>query len=122
MSQPAQQPSAVPQPPVQPEAVRAALAQVAPHLLPDFDRDRAASTARARSEVSAVPLRAFTEAWAVEVAIARHPEIAARLRALEAGAGKVADLGEARDIAAEISRIRMAAAAEAGIPTAGAAL
>ncbi|RPF41473.1 hypothetical protein EDD96_5276 [Streptomyces sp. Ag109_G2-6] len=44
----APQPSAVPQPPVQPEAVRAALAQVAPQLLADFDRDRAASTARAR--------------------------------------------------------------------------
>ncbi|MFD9357556.1 hypothetical protein [Streptomyces sp. NPDC060031] len=117
----APQPSAVPQPPAQPEAIRAALAQVAPQLLADFDRDRAASTARARAEVSAVPLRAFTEAWAVEVAIARHPETAARLRALEARAGEVTDLGEARDVAAEISRIRNAAAAEAGIRTAGGA-
>ncbi|KJY31354.1 MULTISPECIES: hypothetical protein [Streptomyces] len=115
----APQPSAVPQPPTQPEAIRAALAQVAPHLLADFDRDRASSTARARAEVSAVPLRAFTEAWAVEVAIARHPETAARLRALEARAGEVTDLGEARNITAEISRIRNAAAAEAGIRTAG---
>ncbi|MFF4578121.1 hypothetical protein [Streptomyces sp. NPDC001389] len=115
----APQPSAVPQPPAQPEAIRAVLAEVAPHLLADFDRDRAASTARARAEVSAVPLRTFTEAWAVEVAIARHPETAARLRALEARAGEVTDLGEARDVAAEISRIRHAAAAEAGIRTAG---
>ncbi|WP_030207709.1 hypothetical protein [Streptomyces sp. NRRL S-87] len=114
----APQPSAVPQPPAQPEALRAALAQVAPHLLADFDRDRAASTARARAEVSAVPLRTFTEAWAVEVAIARHPETAARLRALEDRAGDVDDLGEARVIAAEISSIRSAAATEAGIRTA----
>ncbi|MBW5482204.1 hypothetical protein [Streptomyces bambusae] len=113
----APQPSAVPQPPAHPEAIRAALAQIAPHLLAAFDRDRAASTARARAEVSAVPLRTFTEAWVVEVAIARHPETAARLRALEARAGEVADLGTARDIAAEISRIRNAAAAEAGIRT-----
>ncbi|MGW7315043.1 hypothetical protein [Streptomyces sp. NPDC054865] len=69
--------------------------------------------------MSAAPLRTFAEAWAVEVAIARHPETAARLRALESRAGEVTDLGEARDIAAEISRIRRAAAAEAGIATAG---
>ncbi|MFC9812303.1 hypothetical protein ACFVJM_09590 [Streptomyces virginiae] len=99
----APQPSAVPQPPAQPEAVRAA------------------STARARAEVSAVPLRTFTDAWAVEVAIARHPETAARLRVLEARAGEVTDLGEARDVAAEIGRIRNAAAVEAGIRTAGGA-
>ncbi|MQY14237.1 hypothetical protein SRB5_43990 [Streptomyces sp. RB5] len=115
----APQPSAIPQPPAQPEAIRAALARVAPHLLADFDRDRAASTARARAEVSAGPLRTFAEAWAVEVAIARHPETAARLHALETHAGEVTDLGAARGIAAEISRIRNAAAAEAGIRTAG---
>ncbi|MFK0258335.1 hypothetical protein [Streptomyces sp. NPDC090445] len=114
----APQPSVIPQPPAQPEAIRAAPARVAPHLLADFDRDRAAGTARARAEVSAVPLRAFTESWAVEVAIARHPEAAARLRVLEARAGEVTDLGEARDIAAEISRIRNEAAAEAGVRTA----
>ncbi|MCX5377403.1 hypothetical protein [Streptomyces sp. NBC_00091] len=116
----APQPPVIPQPPAQPEAIRAALAQVAPHLVAGFDRDRAASTARARAEVSAVPLRTFTEAWAVEVAIARLPELAARLRALEARAAEVTDLGEARHVAAEISRIRNAAA-EAGIRTAGGA-
>ncbi|MGW1642596.1 hypothetical protein [Streptomyces lavendulae] len=117
---PAPQPSATPQSPMQPEAIRAALAQIAPHLLADFDRDRAASTARARAEVSATPLRTFTEAWAVEVAIARHPETADRLRALEARAGEVVDLAEAREIAAEISRIRRTAATEAGVRTVGA--
>ncbi|MFD4144395.1 hypothetical protein [Streptomyces sp. NPDC058572] len=109
----------VPQPPLQAEAIRAALAQVAPHLLPDFDRDRAASTDRARAEVSAVPLRAFAEAWAIEVAIARHPQTAERLHDLQASAGDVTDLEEARKITAEISRIRTGAATEAGIRTAG---
>ncbi|RPF41472.1 hypothetical protein EDD96_5275 [Streptomyces sp. Ag109_G2-6] len=52
------------------------------------------------------------------MAIARHPETAARLHALEARAGEVTDLGEARDIVGEISRIRTAAAAEAGLRTA----
>ena len=162
----APQPSAISQPPIQPEAIRAALTQVAPHpgrrLRTPTPRGQhrprapryppflsapsprhgpsrwpspgtlrsprtwlppSTATARpappARAEVSAVPLRTFTEAWAVEVAIARHPEVAARLRALEAGAGEVTDLSEARGIAAEISRIRNAAAAEAGIRTAG---
>ncbi|MFD7257770.1 hypothetical protein [Streptomyces sp. NPDC059874] len=53
------------------------------------------------------------------MAIARHPETAARLRVLEARAGEVTDLAEARDVAAEISRIRNAAATEAGIRTVG---
>ncbi|MCP3759096.1 hypothetical protein [Streptomyces sp. TBY4] len=52
------------------------------------------------------------------MAIARHPETADRLHVLEARAAEVTDLGEARDIAAEISRIRNAAA-EAGLRTAG---
>ncbi|MFJ1863837.1 hypothetical protein ACIOD1_04335 [Streptomyces sp. NPDC088097] len=69
--------------------------------------------------MSAAPLRTFTEAWAVEVAIARHPETAAGFRAPEARAGEVTDLGEARNIPAEMSHIRRTAAAEAGIRTAG---
>ncbi|WP_455402933.1 hypothetical protein [Streptomyces bambusae] len=95
------------------------MAQVAPHLLPDFDRDRAASTERARTEVSAVPMRAFAEAWAIEVAIARHPERAGRLHALETRASLATNLEEARRITAEIARIRHDAAAEAGLRTAG---
>ncbi|MFD0266148.1 hypothetical protein ACFVGY_06055 [Streptomyces sp. NPDC127106] len=119
MSHPAPRMPDVPQPPVQAEAIRAVLAHIAPHLLPDFDRDRAASTERARTEVSAIPLRAFTEAWAVEVAIVRHPETAERLHDLQVRVEQVTDLDEARKLAAEISRIRREAAAEAGIPTAG---
>ncbi|MGW6061904.1 hypothetical protein [Streptomyces sp. NPDC055189] len=119
MSPPARRPDPVPQPALQAEAVRSALARVAPQLLADFDRDRAAGTDRARREVSAVPLRAFTEFWAIEVAIARHPDVAARLAELRERAEEVTDLDEARKIAAEISAIRTRAALEAGVPTAG---
>ncbi|MEV6326119.1 hypothetical protein [Streptomyces sp. NPDC051909] len=106
-------------PPVQAEAIRSALAQVAPHLLPQFDQDRATATARARAETSATPLRVFAEAWAVEVAIARHPETAARLRELEAAAEEAAEPPAALGIAAEISGIRRVAVVEAGLATGG---
>lgn len=114
MSRPAHEPAVVPQPPVQAEAIRIALAQVAPHLLPQFAQDRAAATARARAETSPTPLRVFAEAWAVEVAIARHPETVTRLRELEAAAVEETDVRAAMGIAAEISAIRRAAA-EAGV-------
>ena len=119
MSQPAHHTPDVPQPPMQAEAIRATLAQVAPHLLPAFDEDRASSTARAREQVSAVPLQVFTQSWAVEAAIARHPHTAARLRDLETRAGQTADLDEARACVAEFSGFRRAAAAEAGLRAAG---
>ncbi|WP_327286474.1 hypothetical protein OG974_32500 (plasmid) [Streptomyces sp. NBC_00597] len=57
----------------------------------------------------------FAEAWAVEVAIARHPETVTRLRELEAAADAETDARAAMGIAAEISGIRRAAAAEAGV-------
>ncbi|MFJ8211198.1 hypothetical protein [Streptomyces sp. NPDC096033] len=121
MSRPAHDPTPLPQPPVQAEAIRSALAQLAPHLLPQFDRDRADSTAQARSETSATPVRVFAESWALEVAILRHPETAARLDELERRAAEVTDLGEARAVAAEIGRIRTAAATEAGLTVANGA-
>ncbi|GAA0297440.1 hypothetical protein GCM10010302_40100 [Streptomyces polychromogenes] len=119
MSQPAHDPAPLPQPPVQAEAIRAVLAHVAPGMLALFDEQRAAATARARAETSATPLRVFAEAWAVEVAVARHPRTAARLRALEAEACDATDLEAVRGIAAEISAIRRAAAVEAGLRPAG---
>ncbi|MGO4458665.1 hypothetical protein AB4039_15365 [Streptomyces sp. M-16] len=65
--------------------------------------------------------RRFVGQWAVYVAVERHPERAARLHALEAGATQAGDLSEARAIAAEIGHIIDVACAEAGIePGAGA--
>lgn len=105
----------VPQPGATPEELRAALAAVAPAALPTFDQERAAALQRARETVSAAPMRRFTGQWAVYVAIERHPETAARLRHLEAAAGNVEDLEEARAITAEIGRILDAACTEAGV-------
>ncbi|GGJ03872.1 hypothetical protein [Streptomyces brasiliensis] len=120
MSEPAHEAADVPQPPMQVEAIRSALAQVAPELLPRFDEARVAATAKARLSVSATPLRNFVQGWAVEVAIARRPETSARLRDLEARAARAASLDEARAIAAEISSIRRSAAVEVGLHEAGA--
>ncbi|GLW04171.1 hypothetical protein [Streptomyces lavendulae] len=115
MSQPAHSPTPLPQPPVQAEAIRATLAQVAPHLLDLFDKQRARAKARAVAETSPTPMRVFAERWAVEVAVARHPEAADRLRALEAKVGEVTDPDEGMKVVSEISAIRRAAAIEAGI-------
>lgn len=115
MSEPAHEAADVPQPPMQVEAIRSALAQVAPELLPRFDEARVAATAKARLSVSATPLRNFVQGWAVEVAIARRPKTSARLRDLEARAARATSLDEARTIAAEISGIRRSAAVEVGL-------
>ncbi|MCM2426914.1 DUF6247 family protein [Streptomyces sp. RKAG337] len=111
----ASSPHQVPQPTATPEALRSALAIVAPARLSAFDGERAAATEAARSTVSAAPLRRFVEQWAVYVAIERHPDRAARLRELEARAATVDDLTEARAVAAEVSEILAAAVIEAGL-------
>ncbi|MBQ0988004.1 hypothetical protein KBZ10_26500 [Streptomyces sp. F63] len=103
------------QPASTPEELRAALAVTAPDALPTFDAERAAALQQSRDQVSAAPMRRFVGQWAVYVAVERHPERAARLRALEARAAEVGDIGRAREIAAEIGRILDEACAEAGI-------
>ncbi|CDR09413.1 hypothetical protein [Streptomyces iranensis] len=103
------------QPASTPEALRAAVAQVAPGSLAAFDAERAEVVRQARAEVSAAPLRSFTRQWAVNVAIARHPARAARLRELEALIAETDDLVQAREAAAEVGRILDAAFAEAGV-------
>ncbi len=60
-------------------------------------------------------MRRFVGQWAVYVAVERHPDRAARLRALEARAAETDDIHEARELAAEIGRILDKACAEAGI-------
>ncbi|MFD8462242.1 DUF6247 family protein [Streptomyces antimycoticus] len=105
----------VPQPASTPEALRAAVAQVAPGSLAAFDAERAEAVQQARAEVSAAPLRRFTRQWAVNVAIARHPARAARLRELEALIAETDDLVQAREAVTEIGRILDSAFAEAGL-------
>ncbi|MFF3215639.1 DUF6247 family protein [Streptomyces sp. NPDC002886] len=111
--------SGVPQPAATVEELRAALTRIAPDAVATFDAERAAAVARARQEVSSAPVRRFLRQWALRVAIERHPDLAARLRHLEARAGHVTDLEEGRMIASEIGRILDKAAAEAGIEHGG---
>ncbi|MFE3764280.1 hypothetical protein ACFXPI_21275 [Streptomyces sp. NPDC059104] len=109
----------VPQPAATVEELRTALARIAPDAVATFDAERAAAVARARQDVSSAPMRRFLRQWALHVAIERHPDLAARLRHLEARAAYVTDVEEGRMIAAEIGRILDKAAAEAGLPHGG---
>ncbi|MCX5078575.1 hypothetical protein OG321_39850 [Streptomyces sp. NBC_00424] len=105
----------VPQPAATVEEMRAALTRIAPDAVATFDAERAAAVALARQEFSSAPMRRFLRQWALTVAIERHPDLAARLRHLEARAAHVTDREEGRMIAAEIGRILDKAAAEAGV-------
>ena len=68
-------------------------------------RDWTAATARARDEYSLLPARYFVEHWFNWVAVARWPELAARLRACERIVAESPDRAERRAAAAEISQI-----------------
>ena len=60
---------------------------------------------RARDEYSLLPARYFVEHWFNWVAVARWPELAARLRACERIVAESPDRAERREAAAEISQI-----------------
>ena len=70
-----------------------------------FEADWTAATARARDEDSLLPARYFIEHWFNWVAVARWPELAARLRACERIVAESPDRAERRAAAAEISKI-----------------
>ncbi|MDX3236454.1 hypothetical protein PV392_12320 [Streptomyces sp. ME03-5709C] len=63
-----------------PEALRAALAQVAPHRLAETEQRKNEAIAFSVDSGSIEPLRAFLTAWAVHVEIARDLDTAGRLR------------------------------------------
>jgi hypothetical protein len=71
----------VPLPDREPAAIRAAVARLDPAALARFEAGWTAATARARDEYSLLPARYFVEHWFNWVAVARWPELAARLRA-----------------------------------------
>jgi hypothetical protein len=76
-----------------------------PAALARFEADWTAATARARDEYSLLPARYFVEHWFSWVAVARWPELAARLRACERVVAESPDQAERRAAAAEISQI-----------------
>ncbi len=103
----------VPMPDLTPDALRAAVARIAPSRIPALTQHLFEATTNAQQTQSLAPLRAFVHSWAVFIAIERHPERTARLRELE----RIVDAGEQdpTEAIAEIRRIRKAAEAEAGL-------
>jgi hypothetical protein len=95
----------VPLPEREPAAIRAAVARLDPGALARFEADWTAATARARDEYSLLPARYFVEHWFTWVAVARWPELAARLRACERVVAESPDRAERRQAAIEISQI-----------------
>ena len=89
----------------EPAAIRAAVARLDPTALAKFEADWTAATARARDEYSLLPARYFVEHWFTWVAVARWPELAARLRACERVVAESPDRAERRQAAIEISQI-----------------
>ncbi|MFB7456697.1 MULTISPECIES: hypothetical protein [unclassified Streptomyces] len=91
-----------------PKALRAAIAQHAPKLLPDFDAHWKRYVADAY-DVSTVP--AFMARWWGEYAIARDPELDAHVTDLEhRAAHECTNAAEARALLEEASNIRYSAA------------
>ncbi|MBF8173049.1 hypothetical protein ACFUMJ_18215 [Streptomyces olivaceus] len=68
----------VPRPGQTPDALRAALAVVAPGRLPEMQRTKDETFARALEWQSLSPLRSWVAAWARDIEIARRPALAAR--------------------------------------------
>ncbi|MEU1779982.1 MULTISPECIES: DUF6247 family protein [Streptomyces] len=103
----------IPMPALTPDALRAAVARIAPSRLPALTQHLFEATTHAQQSQSLAPLRAFVHSWAVFVAIQRHPERANRLRELE----RIVDAGsqDPAEAIAEIHRIQEAARAEAGL-------
>ncbi|WP_127354617.1 DUF6247 family protein [Actinacidiphila soli] len=103
----------IPMPELTPDALRAAVAKIAPSRISALTQHLFEATTNAQQTQSLAPLRAFVHSWAVFIAIERHPERAARLRELE----RIVDAGEQDPMEAitEIRGIREAAEAETGL-------
>ncbi|MFD9216236.1 DUF6247 family protein [Streptomyces sp. NPDC059544] len=97
-----------PMPERTPQALRLAIQEHAPHLLPDFE----AHWRRAIGEAfNLTPVPAFLRLWWTQYAIARDPRLEAHLQDLEARAAKSENPNESARLLAEYSRLRRKAAA-----------
>jgi hypothetical protein len=76
-------PELIPRPERTPDALREALAKVAPHRLPEMEQQKNEAIALAVASGSIAPLRGFLITWAVHIEIARRLDTASRLRAAE---------------------------------------
>jgi hypothetical protein len=73
----------VPMPALTLDALRQAVAVVAPSRLPEFFQEIQDAFGKAGEEDSVFPIRHFYQRWGATVAIERRPSIAARLHASE---------------------------------------
>jgi hypothetical protein len=73
----------VPMPALTLDALRHAVAAVAPSRLPEFFHDIQDTFSRAGAEDSVFPIRHFYQRWGATVAIERRPSVAALLHAAE---------------------------------------
>ncbi|MCX4485832.1 hypothetical protein OG890_18055 [Streptomyces anulatus] len=92
-----------PMPQRNPKALREAIAQHAPQLLPDFDKHWKWAVADAY-DISTVP--AFMARWWGEYAIARDPKLDAHMKDLHRRASEASDYAEATALLEEASNIR----------------
>jgi hypothetical protein len=73
----------IPMPALTLDALREAVAAVAPSRLPDFFHEVQEAFSQAGDEDSVFPIRHFYKRWGATVAIERRPSVAARLHAAE---------------------------------------
>lgn len=73
----------IPMPPLRLDALRQAVATVAPSRLPEFFQEIQDAFSQAGDEDSVFPIRHFYQRWGATVAIERRPSVAARLHAAE---------------------------------------
>ncbi|MDX3078528.1 DUF6247 family protein [Streptomyces sp. MI02-7b] len=90
-----------------PQALRLAIQEHAPHLLPDFESHWRRAIGDA---FNLTPVPAFMRLWWTQYAIARDPRLAAHLDDLQARAATSQDPQESAALLAEYSRLRRDAA------------
>lgn len=95
-----------PMPERNPKALRAAIAEHAPALLPDYDAHWKRYIADA---FDIAPVPAFMARWWTEYALARDPALDARVHELEDRAAESADAAEAQALLEEAAHLRRAA-------------
>ncbi|MEW2397869.1 DUF6247 family protein [Streptomyces sp. NPDC046862] len=86
-----------------PKALREAIAEHTPELVPDFDKHWKRAIADAY-DVGPVP--AFVAFWWGEYALARDPELDAHVHDLELRAAESTDIAEANALLEEATKIR----------------
>lgn len=103
-----------PRPERTPEALREAIAALAPHRLPEMEKEKNETLAMAVAQNSIGPIRMFLLRWAVVAEIERHPETARRLRRAELVAQEAPDEATSRRAVREAGEIVREAHRELG--------